>query len=223
MHALFSSVQAIHWLEPLSECGLKYLVVVVWVKGEIVLPLILTYWGHHLCSSYIYIYIHKYINKQIYIYLYIYIYTFIYFYLTVQGFPDGSDGQESACNAGDPSSIPESGRSPGEGNGNPLQYSCLENSMDRGAWQATVHGVAKSQTRLSDQQTDTRLNTRSYLQHAGSLVAAYAIWASLVAQLVKNPPAMRETWVQSLGWEDPLEKGKATHSSILAWRIPWTI
>ena len=46
--------------------------------------------------------------------------------------------------------------------------------------------------------------------------------ASLVAQLVKNPPAMWETWVQSLGWEDPLEKGKATHSSILAWRIPWT-
>ena len=48
-------------------------------------------------------------------------------------------------------------------------------------------------------------------------------WASLVAQLVKNPPAMWETWVRSLGWEDPLEKGKATHSSILAWRIPWTI
>ena len=48
-------------------------------------------------------------------------------------------------------------------------------------------------------------------------------WASLVAQLVKEPPAMWETWVQSLGWEDPLEKEKATHSSILAWRIPWTI
>ena len=47
--------------------------------------------------------------------------------------------------------------------------------------------------------------------------------ASLVAQLVKNPPAMRETWVQSLGWEDPLEKGMATHPSILAWGIPWTI
>ena len=47
-------------------------------------------------------------------------------------------------------------------------------------------------------------------------------WASLVAQLVKNPPAMRETWDQSLGWEDPLEKGKATHSSILVWRSPWT-
>ena len=48
-------------------------------------------------------------------------------------------------------------------------------------------------------------------------------WASLVAQLVKNLPAMRETWVWSLGWEDPLEKGKATHSSILVWRIPWTV
>ena len=48
-------------------------------------------------------------------------------------------------------------------------------------------------------------------------------WASLVAQLVKNPPAMQETWVRSLGREDPLEKGKATHSSMLAWRIPWTI
>ena len=48
-------------------------------------------------------------------------------------------------------------------------------------------------------------------------------WASLMAQLVKNPPAMRETWVQSLGWEDPLEKGKATYSSIVAWRIPWTV
>ena len=47
--------------------------------------------------------------------------------------------------------------------------------------------------------------------------------ASLVAQLVKNPPAMQETWVRSLGWEDPLEKGEATHSSILAWRIPWTV
>ena len=48
-------------------------------------------------------------------------------------------------------------------------------------------------------------------------------WVSLVAQLVKNLPAMQQTWVQSLGWEDPLEKGKATHSSILAWRIPWTV
>ena len=86
-------------------------------------------------------------------------------------FPGSSAGKEFACNAGEPSLIPGSGRSTGEGTGYPLQYS----------------------------------------------------WASLVAQLVKNPPAMQETWVRSLGWEDPLEKGKATHSSILAWRIPWTV
>ena len=62
----------------------------------------------------------------------------------------GSEVKTSACNAGDLGSIPGSGRSPGEGNGNPLQYSCLENPMDGGAWWATVHGVAKSWTRLSD-------------------------------------------------------------------------
>ena len=61
----------------------------------------------------------------------------------------GSEGKEPTCSAGDPGSIPGSGGSSGEGNGNPLQYSCLENSMDRGAWWATVHGVTKSQTRLS--------------------------------------------------------------------------
>ena len=87
------------------------------------------------------------------------------------GFPGRSAGKEPACNAGDPNSIPRSGRSAGEGIGYPLQYP----------------------------------------------------WAPLVAQLIKNPPAMRETWVLSLGWEDPLEKGKTTHSSILAWRIPWTV
>ena len=60
-----------------------------------------------------------------------------------RGFPHSSVGKESACNAGDPGSVPGLGRSPGEGNGNPLQYSCLENSMDRGAWQATAHGVER--------------------------------------------------------------------------------
>ena len=65
-------------------------------------------------------------------------------------FPGGSEVKASACIAGDLGSIPGLGRSPGEGNGNPLQYSCLENPMDRGAWWATVHGVAKSRTRLSD-------------------------------------------------------------------------
>ena len=85
----------------------------------------------------------------------LYIYLFIYIY----GFLGGSDGKESACNTGDLSSILGSGRSLGEGNGYPLQYSCLENSMDRGAWRATVHGVTKSQTLfVSDWTTNTHTN-----------------------------------------------------------------
>ena len=70
--------------------------------------------------------------------------------LLTQVFVGGSGGKESACNAGDPGSFPGSGRSPGEGNGYPLQYSFLENSMDRGAWRATFYGDAISWTRLSD-------------------------------------------------------------------------
>ena len=69
---------------------------------------------------------------------------------SIRGFLCGSDGEESACNTADPGSIPGLGRSPGEGHGNSLRYSCLENPMDREAWSATVHGVAESQTRLSD-------------------------------------------------------------------------
>ena len=76
--------------------------------------------------------------------------TFDSAFLSSQGLPGGSEVKVSASNAGDPGSIPGWGRSPGEGNGNPLQYSCLENPMDGGAWWATVHGVAKSWTRLSD-------------------------------------------------------------------------
>ena len=68
----------------------------------------------------------------------------------IEGFPGGSEVKASASNAGDPGLIPGLGRSPGEGNGNPLQYSCLENPVDEGAWRATVHGVTKSQTQLSD-------------------------------------------------------------------------
>ena len=86
-------------------------------------------------------------------------------------FPGSSAGKESACDAGDPGSIPGLQRSTREGIGYPLQHP----------------------------------------------------WAFLVAQLVKNLPAMRETWVQSLGWNDPPEKWKVTHSSILAWRITWTV
>ena len=76
--------------------------------------------------------------------------TFLVSPTQIWGFPGGSEVKESAWNAGDLDSIPGSGRSPGEGNGNPLQYSCLENPMEGGAWQATVHGVAKSQTQLID-------------------------------------------------------------------------
>ena len=90
--------------------------------------------------------------------------------MVLGGFPGGSDGKESACNAGDPSLVPGSGRSTREGIGYPLQCS----------------------------------------------------WAFLVAQMVKNLPAMRETWVPSQGQEEPLAKEMATHSSILAWEIPWT-
>ena len=66
------------------------------------------------------------------------------------GFPGGLDGKESACNVRDLGSTPGLGRSPAGGSGNPLQYSCLENHMDRGAWQATVYGITKSQTRVTD-------------------------------------------------------------------------
>ena len=83
---------------------------------------------------------------------------------TSMGFPGGSEVKASACNAGDLGLIPQSGRSPGEGNGNPLQYSCLENPMDRGAWRATVHGVAKSRTRLSD-FTSLHFTIEDRLQH----------------------------------------------------------
>ena len=88
--------------------------------------------------------------------------------MLVLGFPGGSTGRESTCNAGDPSSIPGLRGPPGEGIGYPLQCS----------------------------------------------------WASLMAQMLKNLPVKWETWIGSLSWEDPLEKGMATHSSILAWRIP---
>ena len=86
-------------------------------------------------------------------------------------FPGGSDGKESACNSGDQGSILGSGKSHGEGNGNPLQYSCQENSMNRGAWWATVHRVARSQTRLSNFTftfTDLEIITLSEVSHTES-------------------------------------------------------
>ena len=122
--------------------------------------------------------------------------------MIVLGFPGGSDGKESTCNTGDLGLISVSGRCPREGNGYPLQYSCLENSMDRGAWWATVHGVEKTWTRLIN-----------YTFTIGGQ-------ALLVAQIVKNSPVKKEARVQFRGWEDPLKEGMATRSSILAWRTP---
>ena len=82
----------------------------------------------------------------------------------------GSDGKESACNAGDPGFIPGLGRSPGEGNNNPLQYSCLENPMDRGAWWAIVHRVAKSQRQLKQLNMHAYIHTYIYIYiHALSI------------------------------------------------------
>ena len=75
---------------------------------------------------------------------------FINHSMIIKGFPGDSDGEESTCNAGDLGSLPGLGRSPGGGHGNPLQYSCLENPMDRGAWWATFHGVSKSWTQLNN-------------------------------------------------------------------------
>ena len=87
------------------------------------------------------------VNKHI---LLAYFFFAVYSWSYTDLFPGRSDGKAPANNAGDPGSIPDLGRSPGERNGNPLQYSCLENPMYRGAGWATVHGVEKSQTRLSD-------------------------------------------------------------------------
>ena len=77
------------------------------------------------------------------------------------GFPGGSECKKSACNAEDPGLIPGSGRSPGEGNSNPFQYSCLENSMDRGAWRAPVHGLEESNA--TEQLTHTEVETQSQI------------------------------------------------------------
>ena len=90
--------------------------------------------------------------------------------------------------------------------------------MNGGAWRATVHGVTKSWTRLSNFHLMVEMQNGPVTLE-DSLVVPYNI--SLVAQRLKRLPAMRETWVRSLGREDPLEKEMATHSSILAWRIPW--
>ena len=114
------------------------------------------------------------------------------------GFPDGTSGKEPSANAGDlrdTGAIPGLGRSPGGGRGKAL-------------------GIFAWRIAWTEEPGGRKSMELCYLQTHE---------ASLVAQLVKNLPAMQETWVQSLGSEDPLEKGQATHSNILAWRIPWIV
>ena len=127
----------------------------------------------------------------------------------VLGFPGRSVGKESTCNAGDPGSIPGLGRSAGEGIGYPLRYS----------WASLVAQLVENQSAMWETWIQS-LGWEDPLEKGYATPLQYS-WASLLAQLVKNLPAMWETWIQSLGWEDPLEKG--THSSILAWRISWTV
>ena len=115
---------------------------------------------------------------------------------------------------------------PGEGNGNPLQYSCLENPMDGGAWGLQSTG---SQRVGHDWATSLTHSLTLYsISNTLLCLGNYSNWnplkwaSFLVAQTVKNLPAMWETQVWSLNQEDPLEKEMTTHSSIFAWRIPWT-
>ena len=116
-----------------------------------------SYTDTYINIVYVYIYIHPYIYVRVYtMCIYIYVYTHsVYMYICVHvcihmAFPSGSVVKTLPANAGDTDLIPGSGRSLGEENSNPLQDSCLENSIDRGAWGVTVHGVAKSQSQLSD-------------------------------------------------------------------------
>ena len=116
------------------------------------------------------------------------------------GFPGGSDGKESACNSGYPGSIPGSERSPGEGNDNPLQYSCPENPMDRGAWWVIAHGITTSQIMTK------RLNNKNFL--SPPKIRKF-LWKTAVLGLGLSPGTRR--WCS-----------KTHHSELLpAWTTPW--
>ena len=122
--------------------------------------------------------------------------------LTV-GFLGDSDSKESACNVGDLGLIPRLGRSPREGNGNPLHDSSLENPMDREAWQATAHGVTKSCTRLSDWTDLTWMDE---------------VWL-MFQNFTHKLACFMNINIKTIG---VIYKEMATHSSILPWKIPWT-
>ena len=149
-------------------------------------------------------------------------------------FPDSSVSKESACNAGDPGSIPGSGRSSGEGIGYSLSIlglpkrlpSMRETQVRSLGWEVPLEKEMVTYSSILAWRIPWTKKPGG-LQSTGSQRVRHD-WAtslplSLVAQLVRNLPAMQKTGARSLGWEDPLEKGKATHSGILAWRIPWTV
>ena len=141
------------------------------------------------------------------------------------GFPDGSVGKEPACNAGDADLIPGWERFPWGGHGNPLQFSCLENPMDRGAWQATVHGVAKSRTWLKWLSThlkgETGEGNGTPLQYSclENPMDGGAWWAAVHGVAEGRTRLSNFTFTFHF---HALEKEMATHSSVLAWRIPGT-
>ena len=144
-------------------------------------------------------------------------------------FPGGSVSKESACNAGDSGdagSIPGLGGAPKEGNGNPLQYCCLENPMDKGAWWVTVHGVTKSWTQLSTtlvcmyKAVTYKGFINHHLLYLGKFLYKITKFSSRCCTI-----AIR-LWflssfriIRSLGWEDPLEEGMTTHSSLAGYSL----
>ena len=127
--------------------------------------------------------------------------------MVILGFPGSSASKESTCNAGDPGSIS------GFCEYKTIPGSCLQMTGFPG------DSAGKESTCNAGDPGLIPGSGRSSGEGIG--YPLQCSWASLVAQLVKNLPATWEAWVQSLGWEDPLEKGTATHSSILAWKIPW--
>ena len=160
------------------------------------------------------------------------------------GFPGGSDCKESTCNLGDPDSIPGSRSSPGEANGNPLQYSCLENSMDRGARQDTIPGVTKSQTWLSDSHTHSHkfvtkgLSARTWcisMVNNSKQKNELFVWISKETETFSS--VSKVAWLQSLGcregllWcpcicllsrEDLVLWAERTHSQITSGFLPFS-
>ena len=136
------------------------------------------------------------------------------------GVPAGSDGKDSTCDAGDPDSIPVSGRSPGEGNSCPLLYSCLENSMNRGVWWATVHGVAK----LRDEQLsfldiwDLKRYKKYYVVDKACLLFVMRSFSFMIYIMFNIPElhkvgilCMKLSWIIHVDWL-PAVEGKTNHS-----------